>query len=471
MRVARPNGPTSEDLLPAKCTKETMSRQGALRWAVIVETVVWLLCSPAALQLEVRGESLDRPPGQTDDRNDVTTQSFCKEDIMKNNNLWKQIALVFGLAATGTLVVHAAAGGNGGGQGGGNKPPTESSNNLSYPAIFTGAGVTLPGTSGDWTLNGVFPTSKSYGCDKSETIGTTVYPNTSCLSSTGVPLSRDACAAGPCAGYAVDAIYWQKSAASAWQAETLGPNAGPKNVSYIDWGDNLESVSWKTSSMVRVEATPFATLGTPLLGFQMWHVSGQGTDEMWGVRGNDADDADPWVYDSSYAIIQTPAARLNIAKLVNGTSTCPTAGGTQPPSVATTWTKGSAPGSWTGLSTLHDIPFTAELNIGGKFVYGYNWQLQRDAVLPNVGKAGWWRLTFYTENNTDSGKDSVIFNDAAIPTTPPPGALPELPVQQALRIQGVSILADTGALYKPTVDTANNLTYIDICIVDGRNSK
>lgn len=392
---------------------------------------------------------------------------------MKQTRLWKAVALALGLAGAASITVYAAPGGSGNGQGGGNKPPVESSNNLAYPAIFTGTGVTLSGTAGAWALDGVFPTSKSYGCSKPETIGTSTYPNTSCVSATGAPLGYDACVAGPCAGYAVDAIYWQKSPDNVWQAETLGPNLKPQFVDYVDWGDNLESVSWKTSSVIRVETTPFTALPadslTTLLGFQMWHVFGQGPDEIWGVRGNGPDIVDPHVYDSPYAILHSPAARLNIAKLVNGSAACPTTGSVPPPNVSTTWTKGVLAGSWSSLYTLRDTPFTAELNIGGKFVYGYNWQLQRDAVPTNVAKAGWWRLTFYTENNSDSLLDSIVFDDAAIPTTAPPLAPAYLPVQQATRTRGISILSDTGPLYMPKVDPANNLTYIDICIVEGKS--
>jgi hypothetical protein len=392
---------------------------------------------------------------------------------MKRNSVWNAIAIALGVVGAVSMGAYAAPGGNGNGQGGGNKPPTESSNNLAYPAIFTGTGVTLNGTMGEWALDGVFPTSKSYGCAKPETIGTTEYPNTSCVSSTGVPMTYDACVAGPCAGFAVDAIYWQKSADNVWQAETLGPNQKPQFVDYVDWGDNLESVSWKTSSVIRVETTPFATLPTEplttLLGFQMWHVSGQGPDEMWGVRGNGPVVADPIVYDSPYAILHSPAARLNIAKLVNGSAACPTEGNMPPPNVSTTWTKGVLSGYWSGLHTLRDIPFTAELNIGGKFVYGYNWQLQRDSVPTNVNKAGWWRLTFYTENNSNSLLDSIIFDDASIATTPPSLPPAYIPVQQVTRTRGISILADTGPLYTPKVDPDNNLTYIDICIVEGQS--
>jgi hypothetical protein len=391
------------------------------------------------------------------------------ETIMKRAKLPLAISMVLGMVLAPASTLHAA-GGPPDGKGG--KPSVEYSNNLSYPAIFTGTGVTLNGVTEEWALDGVFPTSKSFGCAKPETIGTTTYVNTSCVSSTGTPLTYDACVAGPCAGYAVDAIYWQKTTDNVWQAETLGPNKRPQYVDYVDWGDNLETVSWKTSSVIRVETTPFTTLAgeETLMGFQTWHVSGQGPDEMWGVRGNGPDLTDPYVYDSPFAIIHSPAARLNISKLVNGSGVCPTTGNMPPPSVSTTWKKGVLAGSWSGLHLLRDTPFTAELNIGGKFVYGYNWQLQRDTVPTEVSKAGWWRLTFYTENNGNS-LDSIVFDDANIPTAPPtlPDAYTPLTVQQVTRTRGISILADTGPLYKPTVDAANNLTYIDICIVEGKS--
>jgi len=350
-------------------------------------------------------------------------------------------------------------------KGGGEESAT---NNLSYPAVFTGTAATLTGTPGEWSLAGVFPTSKSYGCAKPEVVEHTTYPNTSCVSATGVPLTYDECVAGPCAGYPVEGVYWQKSGSNQWQAQTLGPNLEPQYVAYLDWGDNLESVSWKTSSVIRVETTPFgeATDGSTLMGFQMWHVSGQGPSEMWGVRATSATSQDPFVYDSPYHILHTPAARLNITKLVDGPAECPTEGGVEPPVPAgISWKRGVLPGGWTtpagDLYVLRDIPYTVELNIGGKFVYGFNWMMQRDSVPTSVGKAGWWRLTFYTANNVDALSDPVVFDDPAIPTAPP--VLPDghEPV--------VTAEEDTGPLYMPRVDAANNLTYIDICVVEGRS--
>ena len=52
------------------------------------------------------------------------------------------------------------------------------------------------------------------------------------------------------------------------------------------------------------------------------------------------------------------------------------------------------------ITPLYDDIYTAELNIKGSYVYGYNWNLKSDEVKPEIGKAGWWRLTFYTSDNS-----------------------------------------------------------------------
>lgn len=90
--------------------------------------------------------------------------------------------------------------------------------------------------------------------------------------------------------------------------------------------------------------------------------------------------------------------------------------------------------------------------MGGKYVYGYNWALKRDEVAP-WDKGGWWRLTFYTPDR------SIVFTNAAIPTTPPP-VVPSTPLIFTI------LAGDTGPLYAPVIDVANNLTYIDICVSD-----
>ena len=353
-------------------------------------------------------------------------------------------------------------GGNGGGGGGGGETET-GTNNLSFPAVHTAE----PGTAAYWNVTeSVFGTNYSYGCGLPETVGTTTYPNTSCVdNATGAFLNPSDCSL-KCPNQTLDRIYWQKVPANDWWAQSTGKPGLPQPVSFLDWSDSLESVTWKTKSTIRVETTPFAsapffdsttnTSFDTLAGFQMWHVFGQGTNEQWGVRVREADSL-PYAYQSPYAIIHTPSARLNIAKLAENAVACPTAsGGTS--GFAGAWNATTK--SWDGAVLLRDIPYVAELNVGGKYVCGYNWALRSDTFTGS--KAGWWRLTFYT---TDG---SVLFNNPAIPTTPPPGVT-AIPTNLAGMISNVITPAaegDTGPLYVPVIDTANNLTYLDICIAE-----
>lgn len=58
----------------------------------------------------------------------------------------------------------------------------------------------------------------------------------------------------------------------------------------------------------------------------------------------------------------------------------------------------------------------------------------------------------------------MLFSPTAV-TIPPPAATPESP--------GVTVLAEeeTGPLYAAVVDAVNDLTYIDICVVDKKTGR
>lgn len=278
------------------------------------------------------------------------------------------------------------------------------------------------------------------------------------------PITAEACAGagGKCEGYSLERIYWQKNSLNKWQAG-YGSQTEALPVDYLDWGDNLEGRTWPVQ-VLRVETNTFATLDTPTLRFDMWHVFGQGTNELWGVHTTNADPAIPYVFlDWPYAVNNSALARLNIAKLANGPATCPTTatGYSQSP-FTPIWNLANR--MWSDTWVLYDADYTAELNIKGSYVYGYNWNL-RSAVVPgDVNKAGWWRLTFYSPD------DSVDFSTWMPPTetnntlAPPSLIVAPVPI--------VTTLAPTAAeegesgllLYVPQVDQANNLTYLDICI-------
>lgn len=386
---------------------------------------------------------------------------------MRRTKIWSAIAIALGtFAATGlALGAQGGNGGGGGGGGGGGKPPVELSNNLSFPSVLTAGVVALPGVAGEYSLNGVFPTSMSFGCATPEIIGTSEYPNTSCVTTTGVPLSYTECQT-KCGAVPVDRIYWQKNSLNAWQAQTLGfanglpgTDQGPQIASFLDWGDNLEVVTWTASSNIRVETTPFAVLGSELVGFQMWHVFGQGPDEMWGVRATDpADLATPgqaYGYSTAYAIIRSPSARLNFAKLETGTSACAT-----PSPYAGSYAWNPATGMWNAIQ-VDDVAYTPELNIGGKFVYGYNWMTKKVVMPSGVDKTGWWRLTFHAPD--------VLFSAATVITPPVlPDSAP-LPTSVNM-VSFITPTADEGPLYVPVVDPVNHITYIDICLAGGRGN-
>lgn len=367
-----------------------------------------------------------------------------------------------GLALTSPAVLLAQ------GQGGGGGGHTETATTcLSYPAVFTGTAVTLNGVEGAWTLGGALGTEFSFGC----AIPVEEFPNTSCIKADGTFMTYDECLVA-CPSTPVERIYWQRESPRAvWQAgstATTDPGGAPLwPATHVDWGDNLESQTWSATSVIRVETTTFATLPelTTLLGFQMWHVSGKGPDELWGVRATEPDETymipRPYVYDSPYAIIHAPRAHISFTKLETAASTCPTIPLPSPFEGALTW---DALGhTWgigdTALCTWNDLAYTVELNIGGKFVHGYNWQMSRvpPSPCPTYVKEGWWRLTYHQAADA-LAVDFTLANTLAPPVLTVPPIPPALEAEEE----------ESGALYTPVVDKVNQLTYIDICLKGGK---
>lgn len=393
-------------------------------------------------------------------------------------------------------------------------PPSggETANNLSLPAVLTGSAIIVPH---NWNPPAApeLGVHYSYGCDQPEGDGQFNYPNTSCVDSLTDPTeyyTADECTddvqPSPCQGLPVSRIYWQKVDANEWWADgegaiTTTPGDPSRSVAYVDWGDALEAVSWNERSVIRVETQPYSTTIDGYLpwetscydaamfagldpevvckvGLQMWHVSGQGITEHWGVRANDVDEFnDSYNYDSPFQIIHTSAARLNLTKMAAGDALCAEPGGNpgdDPPAVGD-WDPINA--EWGQTCTYSDAPYTVELSVGGKYVYGFNWRMLEVELDSLCGsewlKTGFWRLTFYAP-------DDVIFDDAEAPNVAPPAVPSE---ERPLPRDGIfnTVLADPppeplpdgededptadDRLYRPVVDVENNLTYLDICIV------
>jgi hypothetical protein len=210
-------------------------------------------------------------------------------------------------------------------------------------------------------------------------------------------------------------------------------------------------------------------------GFEMWHVFGTGKTEMWGARVTDpSDDAAPqhYNYDTTFAIIHTGNARLNLAKLSNDAVTCPATpsvygsspydglfGATEPSEPTPVWNSSSRTWDQALANATFDMVYSAELNIQGKYVYGYNWNLKTFVMPAGITKAGWWRLTFYA-NDVNFLAGTIIGPPAV------PASSPALPLAVVAAVGEIEPAAETeGRLYVATVRGApDNLTFIDVCI-------
>lgn len=178
--------------------------------------------------------------------------------------------------------------------------------------------------------------------------------------------------------------YLQQDPLNEWQAESHVPAGTPVDVAWIDWGDNLEARPWNENSVVRVEVVLIEDLATPMTAFEMLYVSGEGIDEMWG--------ASTVTYASDQATVYSGCARLTIQKIddvIDPVLTWNEALGEWEGDVSTPFFNG-------GVWEAEDGPsgFSAEINIKGKVIYGYNWRVNR------LGDgAGTYRLTFSLDPN------------------------------------------------------------------------
>lgn len=404
------------------------------------------------------------------------------------------VAITAALVGTAMLAgsggVFAAKGGVKGPPNGGGEDPS-AVNHLSYPGLLIpGVSVTPFFTVAEGTLGETY----SYSCDKQQIVlvgGTKfTYPNTTCavLDDQGLAtqwLDAEACTVpvdAPCYGLPVDRVYWQKEEQNLWSGQVTWISTDlPVTIRYVDWGDSIESVTWNETSKLRVETQPFADLSIDVrteipskaqLGFQMWHSQGQGINEQWGVRTTEVEGLQglPYAYQSPYAIVNAGTATLYLSKLSPQSAAdmggCPgPSGGTYPSDdfFVRDWT-GSG---WSGSCNLPSVAHTVELSVSGKYVHGYNWDMNALAnplpptlcgSTPVYSETGWWRLTFVP----NGGAAKMAFLESTGTSAPEsPVATPT----DLTALAAIEPLEETeGPLYSPKVDATNNLTYIDLCI-------
>ena len=239
-------------------------------------------------------------------------------------------------------------------------------------------------------------------------------------------------------------VYRQQDAANQWQAESATWTTEPVNVSWIDWGDNLEARSWPARAKIRVEVALYRDLTVPMLSYAMTHIEGQGIDEMWGTN-TDAS------FLGDQATVYTHNARLTIQKLavapedpdaefvwnpVTGEWEGDVAGTYYN---STVWENGEGPGDG----------YSAEINVKGMIIYGMLWDVAEagDGV-------GHYRLTF-SLSSFGIVPLNTLFDDATR-ILEPEVEDPE---------EGADKAEPTGGITH--IDVANNLTWIDVVVVQG----
>jgi hypothetical protein len=253
--------------------------------------------------------------------------------------------------------------------------------------------------------------------------------------------------------------YLQQDEFNAWQAESFDAAVSgvPITVDVVDWGDNLEAKDWTTNSVVRVETVLYQDISTsPMLGFTMKHLWGEGVDEMWGTNTVE--------YDSLEATVYSGCARLTIQKLdgepdERDLAWIPDAGlweglhAQEPDFIGGAWEGGDGPGY-----------YSAEINIPGKVIYGYNWRVKQLHADPD-DTAGDYRLTF--------SLNPFCLEDAGVALNTFFDAETQILVSEE---EEVVTEAEDGDEDGETgggvavVDVDNNLTYIDVHIVEATGS-
>jgi len=241
--------------------------------------------------------------------------------------------------------------------------------------------------------------------------------------------------------------YYQQEELNYWQAENADGSAAPVQVSWIDWGDNMESQVWTIRSIVRTEVVLYKDLATPMTGYEMAYLWGDGIAEVWATNGVQ--------YASSQATVYSWLARYTVQKLTTVPYT-PEGGIIDNSTLGLSWNGETH--QWQGPvgATLYNSAvweaegvdgralstiYSAELNVPGKVIYGWNWNVKR----VNDG-LGYYRITFSMDPATGPDKTPVACN-----TFFADGVTQILP-------------ANTGGGVAQ-IDYANNLTYIDMLIV------
>jgi hypothetical protein len=372
------------------------------------------------------------------------------------------------IAMVAMLASDPSAAGSGPGPGGGHETTT---NNLSFPVLWAeGVAKELPGTRGmsptlggawwyQWGTNGTEPNVTPASCAPD--------PDDQRYCDDGVAGEADLSLVPgrPPAEHPMPLAraYLQQDPANVWQAASRSMVRTPVVVDLIDWGDNLESKDWTTTSHVRTEVVLLEARAVgdvdhvrwPLREYAMRHTSGWGRGELHGLEATDPAGV-PVYGPGDRATVYSNCARLTIQRLqvsredpalarlvwVAGRGWRERAGSTvdlvrRPLFNRPVWEAGEGPGS-----------YAAEVNVQGRVIYGYTWNLRR----LNDG-AGDYRITFSLDptglcpntRNASFGRDvTTIVALAQTEAERGRGGTPVLVARRQLTYVDVRVEAGTG---------------------------
>jgi hypothetical protein len=302
----------------------------------------------------------------------------------------------------------------------------ESGNNLSLPVIWAdGITKVLRGTFGEETIGGDLWWAWTEVIEEEEV-------EKACLAE--LPDQVD------CSPPEYDAfkVYPQRDPTNTWQAESLSLDPlvdPPVDVTFVDWGDNLEAKDWKLRSIIRTETILYQDISDDqMMGYEMRHLDGLGIDEVWGTTLN--------TYMSDEATVYTGCARLTIQRLLGEpykTEICGEDEEGEPiycrvpmenDELGLTWNPNTSEWEevnpedpivevgdtyfnsavWEATGSQDNKVYSAEINVKGKVIYGYNWDTgEKDEDLHY--DPGYYRITFSMDPDFDNdGTPDIALN-------------------------------------------------------------
>ena len=317
----------------------------------------------------------------------------------------------------GTVTITATSGGKSGSTTvvvSGEKPTTETEfgNNLSVPVVFS-EGIGLGGL--PVTVEGA-----------RNALNTGLRPGST------ENLTVDAWPFFYAGNKADQGAYYLQQTLNTWQADWRDGTAMGMQHAEAAWGDNLTHHTWNTGAPIRVEVSLNDLSSGPLTGYNMTVISGSRNTEVQGTDGSTA---------SMTPTIYSVVPRLVVQRISGENGTV----------VQELVNKGVVEGF--GAEEGPGV-FAAEVNVGGKVLYGYNLNIGSLSLNPGVDPVGWYRIGFVLESRATTSTIDVSRN---------------VVIDQVANAAAVDSEGET-LKYTPQVSAEGNATWVDIYVDSAKGS-